>query len=179
RTRTIRPCDTSKNPAITGTFAGLPEGAVIALGATSFRINYNYDPGDGSGGVVLTAVATTNHNAVVRNTHVDGPAARRTVLRLATANPGPDTITFAIPGTGVHTIRPLSALPAITDPVLLDGWSEGVFQGTAGYQGPPLIELDGSGVSAAAGAATTVSGTLSSPADTTFPLDFYPRTRGA
>ncbi|MBK7917870.1 MAG: hypothetical protein IPJ94_16750 [Chloroflexi bacterium] len=32
-----------------------------------------------------------------------------------------------------------SALPTITDPVTIDGWS----QGGAGYTGPPLIELNG------------------------------------
>src|SRR5438309_817336 len=34
---------------------------------------------------------------------------------------GPDLIAFAIPGAGVHTIQPLSALPAVTDPVIIDG----------------------------------------------------------
>src|SRR5262249_46368011 len=36
-----------------------------------------------------------------------------------------------------------AALPPITDPVVLDGWSQGVFLGMQGYQGPPLIQLDG------------------------------------
>ncbi len=58
-----------------------------------------------------------------------------------------DTITFAIPGAGVHTITPPVPLPAITDPVSINGWS----QGGAGYTGPPLIEI--SGVNAGANAA--------------------------
>ena len=33
----------------------------------------------------------------------------------------PDRIHFAIPGTGLHTITPASALPTITDPVVIDG----------------------------------------------------------
>jgi VCBS repeat-containing protein/parallel beta-helix repeat protein len=37
---------------------------------------------------------------------------------------GPDRIAFNIPGAGVHTIAPLSALPAITDPVVIDGYTQ-------------------------------------------------------
>src|SRR5207253_450419 len=56
--------------------------------------------------------------------------------------PGADVINFSIGATGSQqTISPVSALPAITDPVFLDGWS----QGAAGYMGPPLIQLDGAG----------------------------------
>jgi hypothetical protein len=44
----------------------------------------------------------------------------------ATANPpGPrDEIRFLIPGPGVHTIAPLSVLPNITSPVVVDGYSQ-------------------------------------------------------
>ena len=37
---------------------------------------------------------------------------------------GNDTIAFNIPGTGVQTIRPTSALPTITDPVTIDGYTQ-------------------------------------------------------
>src|SRR4029077_18301868 len=57
----------------------------------------------------------------------------------ANANPGADVIVFAIPGTGVQTISPASALPEITDPVTIDGTTQ------PGYAGAPLIELDGAG----------------------------------
>ena len=36
----------------------------------------------------------------------------------------PDTIDFNIPGSGVQTIAPTSALPAITAPVTIDGYSQ-------------------------------------------------------
>ncbi len=39
--------------------------------------------------------------------------------------PGLDTIDFNIPGDGPHTIAPLSALPAITSPVVIDGYTQG------------------------------------------------------
>ncbi len=57
----------------------------------------------------------------------------------ASANNGqPDQIRFAIPGVGLHTISPLTPLPTITDPVVIDGTSQ------PGYTGTPVIELDGS-----------------------------------
>ncbi|MBI5567102.1 MAG: CSLREA domain-containing protein, partial [Chloroflexi bacterium] len=56
---------------------------------------------------------------------------------------GLDTIGFAIGSIGSQqTIQPTSALPAITDPIVIDGWS----QGGAGYAGPPLIEINGSAI---------------------------------
>lgn len=43
----------------------------------------------------------------------------------ASANSGePDRIAFAIPGVGPHTIQPLTDLPAITDPLVVDGYSQ-------------------------------------------------------
>ena len=35
-----------------------------------------------------------------------------------------DTISFNIPGTGVHTISPTSALPGISDAVIIDGYTQ-------------------------------------------------------
>lgn len=52
-------------------------------------------------------------------------------------NPGsvPDRIEFAIPGAGVKTISPASLLPIITDPVVIDGTTQGA-------SATPLIELN-------------------------------------
>ena len=51
-------------------------------------------------------------------------------------------VPFRIPGSlGINTINIASQLPTITAPVTLDGWS----QGGPGYQGPPLIQLNGIG----------------------------------
>src|SRR5262249_22684211 len=64
----------------------------------------------------------------------------------AAAGTASNTITFAIPGSGPHTISVGSdasalnlPLPTITHQVFIDGWSQG---GTT-YKGPPLIVLDG------------------------------------
>lgn len=76
----------------------------------------------------------------VTTTADSGPGSLRQAITDANASPGLDTITFAIGATGSQqTIQPATALPSITSPVVLDGWS----QGGAGYSGPPLIELNG------------------------------------
>ena len=41
-----------------------------------------------------------------------------------------DTIVFNIPGSGVHTITPLTALPLISQPVVIDGTTQPGFAGT-------------------------------------------------
>ena len=72
----------------------------------------------------------------------------REAIAAANANAGTDTIAFNIPGAGPHTIQPNSALPTITDPVVIDGYTQpGASPNT---NGPGLglntvlkIELDG------------------------------------
>src|SRR5262249_1212042 len=64
----------------------------------------------------------------------------------ANANPGADLIAFAIPGAGVHTIRPTSPLPEVTDPVTVDGYTQpGASVNTlaVGDNAVLLIQLDG------------------------------------
>src|SRR5262249_39505577 len=61
---------------------------------------------------------------VVTNTDDSGDGSLRDVMARANAAPGADTIAFNIPGDGVHTIKPASALPAVTDPVTIDGYTQ-------------------------------------------------------
>ncbi|KPK47635.1 MAG: hypothetical protein AMJ77_02510 [Dehalococcoidia bacterium SM23_28_2] len=86
---------------------------------TTFTVNSTADPGDG------TCDATE--------------CTLREAIAAANASAGTDTIEFNIAGAGPHTISPGSALPTITDPVIIDGTTEPDFAGT------PVIELDGSG----------------------------------
>src|SRR5438552_1325067 len=59
------------------------------------------------------ALTAANRNAISG----DAPAGQ--------AGPGiVDLIKFSIPGTGVHTITPASALPTITDAVVIDGYTQ-------------------------------------------------------
>jgi hypothetical protein len=63
-------------------------------------------------------------NGVVTNTNDSGPGSLRQAILDTDAHPGNDFITFAILGSGVHTIQPTSPLPAITDTVTVDGYSQ-------------------------------------------------------
>ena len=60
----------------------------------------------------------------VINTDDSGPGSFRQAILDANANAGPDTISFNIPGAGVHTIAPASSLPAITETVVIDGYTQ-------------------------------------------------------
>jgi hypothetical protein len=60
----------------------------------------------------------------VTNTLDTGGGSFRQAISDANANSGPDTIVFSVPGSEVHTISPSSALPTITDPVVIDGYTQ-------------------------------------------------------
>jgi parallel beta-helix repeat protein len=106
--------------------------------------NFTYTISDGRGG---TATATVHVSVagpnlfVVTATADSGPGSLRQAILDANATPddpsGPNIIEFHIGSGGVQTIAPLSALPAITDAVTIDGSSQPGFVGTA------LIELNG------------------------------------
>jgi CSLREA domain-containing protein len=74
----------------------------------------------------------------------------RAAIEQANATPGADTIKFNIPGNagGVRTISPASALPSITDPLTIDGYtqpgSEKNTQQTGATNAVILVELNGS-----------------------------------
>ncbi|MDB6108790.1 MAG: repeat-containing protein [Pedosphaera sp.] len=78
----------------------------------------------------------------VFNTADTGGGSLRQAILDANANSGLDTIAFQIPGIGPFTISPLSTLPPITDPVIIDGTTQ------PGYVGTPRIELNGTSVGA-------------------------------
>ncbi|MGA9421940.1 MAG: CSLREA domain-containing protein, partial [Rhodanobacteraceae bacterium] len=65
--------------------------------------------------------------------------------------PTVDTIAFAIPGSGVHTLQPVASLPALTEAVLIDGYTQpGASPNSLaiGDDAVLLIEIDGSGLTA-------------------------------
>jgi|GEM_PF-1127227 parallel beta-helix repeat protein len=82
---------------------------------------------------------------IVTNTDDNGPGSLRQYILEANLNPGLDTIKFDIPGPGPHTIQLFSALPTITDAIVIDGTTEPDFSGS------PVIELDGSNAGEANG----------------------------
>jgi len=111
------------------------------------------------GGLSLLVAASGGAQSVLVNDAGDGIHAcaisgtglctLRDAITYANATSG-TTISFNIPGTGVHTISPATALPAIAAPTMIDGYSQ---PGTSVNSNPPgigrtnaviLIELDGS-----------------------------------
>ncbi|MCA9245539.1 MAG: right-handed parallel beta-helix repeat-containing protein, partial [Planctomycetales bacterium] len=93
----------------------------------------------------LLATYTVTSTADTVNA-TDGVLTLREAIQQANASNGPDEIAFNIPGPGPYSIRPLSPLPEIDDPVVIDGATQ------PGFTGTPIIELDGSlaGVGASA-----------------------------
>jgi plastocyanin len=86
---------------------------------------------------VLLGYDGTLATYTVTNTNDSGAGSLRQAILNANSDGGAGTIAFDIPGTGVHTIIPSSALPAVSDTVTINGITQ------PGYAGTPLIELDG------------------------------------
>ncbi len=121
------------------------------LSVTSGATSANADP-DGSNNTAFesTTVNSLGRTLVVTNTNDDGAGSLREAIQISNADTNDlDRITFNIPGPGPHTIIPLTPLPFITAPTVIDGTSEPDFAGT------PIIELNGNGL---AGAGLTITG---------------------
>jgi Right handed beta helix region len=100
--------------------------------------------------MLLTATpsyASTTFTVV--NTNDSGTGSLEQVILDANANANPtevDRIDFDIPGTGVKTISPNSALPIITEPVVIDGYSQhgsSVNTLARGTNAKLLVQIDG------------------------------------
>jgi hypothetical protein len=110
-------------------------------------------------GTIDTATVVSDHTVVAWthtlatytvNTAADsGPGSLRQAILDANTNAGADIIEFNIPGSGPHTIGLLSALPALSESVFIDGWSEPDYAS----DGVPVITID----AALAGAADGLS----------------------
>ncbi len=87
--------------------------------------------------LILGQVIITTGSFVVTTTADSGPGSlRQAILDSNATTGGTNTINFNIPGSGLQTITPVSALPAITNPVLINGTSQ------PGYAGTPLITIE-------------------------------------
>src|SRR5262245_56766396 len=95
-------------------------------------------------GSLLLASHASAATLVVSNVNDSGVGSLRQAIIDSNATNSLDTITFQI-GSGVQTIPPTSTLPAITDPVIIDGTTQPL------YTNQPLIELNGSSSSGNAG----------------------------
>jgi len=123
RSRTLRPAGGIRRRRSAFLFAAIAAGA--SARAATFTVTSTGDAGHGS--------------------------LRQAILD-ANSNPGPDTIAFAIAGSSVHTIAPASPLPAISDTVTLDGFTQPGSSPNSNGPGQPddsvhQIELDGTNTS--------------------------------
>lgn len=111
----------------------------ILLGLTIF-LGYSWSR------FVPQSEAATATIFIVNNTNDGGAGSLRQAILNANANPGLDTINFILPQGFVNTISPFSPLPTITDPVIIDGYSQiGTNQNTAtdGTNATLLVEISG------------------------------------
>jgi CSLREA domain-containing protein len=107
---------------------GISEKSATAPTAT-ITVNSTQDSDNPGDGLCTLREAITNANDDADSSGGD-----------CAAGSGTDAIQFAIGAVGSQqTITLTSNLPNITDPVVLDGWS----QGGADYTGPPLVEING------------------------------------
>ena len=72
----------------------------------------------------LVACVVRANTYTVTSTADAGAGSLRQAILDANGNAGADTIAFNITGSGVHTILIQSALPPITSPVTLDGYTQ-------------------------------------------------------
>lgn len=123
--------------SVGGTFAtqNLPSFATSAYNPTNYSVTVVPAPPD---------VVTTTQDIEDAN---DNQTSLREAIIYANNHPGLDTITFAIPGSGQHVISVLSDLPAISDPIIINGYSQpgsGVNTLPVGSDATFSIVLDGS-----------------------------------
>jgi trimeric autotransporter adhesin len=95
---------------------------------------------DGNAIVDIGAVELQQY--VVTNPGDGGPGSLRDAL-IANNSQGFGVVCFSIGISGTsHSLTPATMYPPVTRPVYLDAWS----QGGSSYNGPPLIEINGSSV---------------------------------
>jgi trimeric autotransporter adhesin len=109
--------------------SGVVEATTLAVSNAASQVNWS--------GKLATYVVT--------NTNDSGAGSLRAAIIQANANVGSDAIAFNIAGAGVHSINLTSGLPAIVDPLSVDGTTQ------TGFTISPLIELNGASAGASDG----------------------------
>jgi len=142
--------DATSNATFAVAFPLAAQGRFISATAT--------DPSGNTSEFATNTTATSTITPgvfMVTNTNDSGAGSLRQAMLDSNTriNNGTNTIQFNIAGAGVQTIALLSPLPAISEPVLIDGYSQPgstTNSHATAFNGNPLIRLDGA--SAGAGA---------------------------
>ena len=117
-------------------------------------------------GLFLLLTATVQAATLTVTTTADsGAGSLRQAILDANASPGQDNIAFNIAGSGVQTIAPLTALPTITDSLIIDGYTQPGASANnlvIGDNAVLLIQLAGTSASGATGLTFTGGTTGSS-----------------
>jgi titin len=90
-------------------------------------------------GLLPSAASASTYT--VTSTADAGPGTLRRAILDANAHPGTDSVRFNLPGPGVNTIAITSALPTVTETVVINGKSQ------PGYAGTPLVRIDNASAS--------------------------------
>jgi CSLREA domain-containing protein len=116
------------------------EFSTVVTPTLAFVVNVTTDAPDANTGDGLCQTATP------------GQCSLRAAIQQANATAGVNTILFNIPGAGPHTIAPTSALPAITGPVTIDGYSQpGASANTLAIGNDAVLKIELNGAGAGAG----------------------------
>jgi hypothetical protein len=120
-------------------------------GLDSFVYHAVSDSLGSSNPVTVTITVTSPTSFMVINTADSGAGSLRQALTTANVESGA-VISFAIPNAGPHVIQPLSALPAITAAVTIDGYTQaGAAPNTAVVGTNAVIQIQIRGNSAGGG----------------------------
>jgi uncharacterized repeat protein (TIGR01451 family) len=118
----------------------------VEAAAPRFVVDTNSDVADGD---------TTSIANLLADKGADGFISLREAMSAANQTPNgavPDSITFDIGAGGVQTITPATALPVITEAVIIDGTTQ------SGFAGSPIIEISGATMVAGYGLEVTAGG---------------------
>jgi parallel beta-helix repeat protein len=134
-------------PQPNGAFTYQPDAGFT--GVDSFVYHAVTDSDGSTNTATVTITVGSGTSLVVTNTNDSGAGSLRQAISTANIEPG-STISFNIPGAGPFTISPASALPTISAPVTIDGYTQpGASPNTAavGTNAVIKIALNGSSIS--------------------------------
>src|SRR5258708_20235346 len=126
-------CDSS--PLV---FSTPPSGSVLPVGTNTITCTAADSSGNSNSCTFTIRVIPYRLHVIVSSLADSGPGTLRQAILDANDSPDENLVVFNFPGSAPYTIHLLSALPAITSPIIIDGWSQ------PGFSGTPVVEVDGS-----------------------------------